>query len=345
MKRIGHLFEQIANIDNLRLADEKARKGKKNTYGVKSHDKNRENNLLELRKQLLEGTFKTSEYTIFTIREPKERLIYRLPYYPDRILHHAIMNILETIWTSIFTTDTYACIKGRGIHSAAAKIKEVFKEDPEYCTYCLKIDIKKFYPSIKHDILKQIIRKKIKDEQVLVLLDEIIDSAPGLPIGNYLSQSLANLTLAYFDHWIKEELHVKYYFRYVDDIVILHHDKKYLWSILSQIENYLSDHLQLSIKDNKQIFPIAYNHKDKCGRGIDFLGYVFYKSETLLRKRIKKKFCKTSLALTKRGSNEEFFNRKISSWNGWCKHCKSQYLVEKLNTIISNIDPQYYIKL
>lgn len=339
MKRIGHLFEQITNIDNLRLADEKARKGKKNTYGVKSHDKNRESNLLELQKQLLEGTFKTSEYTIFTIHEPKERLIYRLPYYPDRILHHAIMNILGPIWTSIFTIDTYACIKGRGIHYAAAKIKKVFKEDPGYCAYCLKIDIKKFYPSIKHDVLKRIIRKKIKDERVLALLDEIIDSVPGLPIGNYLSQSLANLTLAYFDHWIKENLHIKYYFRYVDDIVILHNDKKYLWSILSQIENYLSEHLQLSIKDNKQIFPIAYNHKDKSGRGIDFLGYVFYKSETLLRKRIKKKFCKTSLSLTKRGSNKEYFNQKISSWKGWCKHCKSQYLVEKLNT---TIDPKHY---
>lgn len=344
MKRIGNLFEQIVCIDNLRIADEKARKGKKNTYGVRSHDKNRESNLLELHKQLLNGNFRTSEYTVFTIYEPKERLIYRLPYYPDRILHHAIMNILEPIWTSIFTSDTYACIKGRGIHSAAAKIKKVFKEDPYNCTYCLKIDIKKFYPSIKHDVLKQIIRKKIKDKLVLILLDEIIDSAPGLPIGNYLSQSLANLTLAYFDHWIKEKLHLKYYFRYVDDIVILHHDKKYLWTILEQIENYLSDHLQLSIKDNKQIFPIAYNHKDKHGRGIDFLGYVFYKSETLLRKRIKKKFCKTSFRLAKRRSNKECFDRKISSWNGWCKHCKSQYLVKKLNATISNIGPQYRIK-
>ena len=114
MKRIGNLYEKICSIENLQLADEKARKGKLRTYGVIEHDKNREANLLKLRETLLNGTFHTSKYDVFTIYEPKEREIYRLPYFPDRILHHAIMNVLEPIWVSTFTADTYSCIKNRG---------------------------------------------------------------------------------------------------------------------------------------------------------------------------------------------------------------------------------------
>ena len=155
-------------------------------------------------------TFQTSDYDIFKIYKPKERDIYRLPYYPDRIVHHAVMNILEPVWVSIFTADTYSCIKGKGIHSAVRSLQKALNSDNEGTEYCLKLDIRKFYPTINHDILKDIIAKKIKDKDVLWLLGNIIDSVPdkeGVPIGNYLSQYFANLYLAYFDHWIKE---VKY---------------------------------------------------------------------------------------------------------------------------------------
>lgn len=121
---------------------------------------------------------------------------------------------MEPIWVKIFTRDTYSCIKNRGIHALLQKLQSDLASDPEGTKYCLKLDIKKFYPSINHKILKQIIRKKIKDKNLLKLLDEIIDSADGVPIGNYLSQFFANLYLAYFDHWVKEELKVKYYYRY-----------------------------------------------------------------------------------------------------------------------------------
>lgn len=145
------------------------------------------------------------------------------------------MNILEPIWLSIFTKDTYSCIKNRGIHKLVNNLKKALKSDPEGTKYCLKLDIKKFYPSINHDILKQIIRYKIKDEELLQLLDEIIDSAEGVPIGNYLSQFFANLYLAYFDHWIKEILKVIYYFRYCDDITILGSSKEELHEWLLKI--------------------------------------------------------------------------------------------------------------
>ena len=229
------------------MADQIARSGKLKQVGVKVHDRNRKDNIRKLNEMLVNKTYKTSEYTIFKIYEPKERVIYRLPYFPDRITHHAIMNIMEPIFVSTFTADTYSCIKGRGIHKAQKALKKALK-DKLNTTYCLKLDIRKFYPSIDHDILKKLIRRKIKDYDLLWLLDGIIDSAEGLPIGNYLSQYLANFYLSYFDHWIKENKGVKYYFRYADDMVILANNKAYLHNLLTEIKAYLSTHLNLQVK-------------------------------------------------------------------------------------------------
>ncbi len=324
MKRIGNLYDQICTLENLELADEKARRGKLRSHGVKKHDKNRTENIKNLREALLNGTFRTSKYDVFTIYEPKKREIYRLPYFPDRIVHHAVMNVLEPIWTSIFTADTYSCIKNRGIHAAAKKVLKALREAPETTTYCLKIDIRKFYPSIDHDVLKGIIRRKLKDKRLLALLDEIIDSADGVPIGNYLSQYFANLILAYFDHWIKEEKRVKYYFRYADDIVILAPDKAYLHSLLKEIKQYMSE-LKLEVKDNWQVFPVA-------SRGIDFLGYVFFHTHTRMRKGIKQRLCKRIGKLNKRKTlTEEEFKRNVCSWWGWAKYCDSKHLIKKLS--------------
>ena len=211
MKRFGNLYHRIYDIDNLYLAYSKAKKGKGKTYGVIQFEKDLDNNILSLHKELSERSYITSQYTTFIIHDPKEREIYRLPF-RDRVAHHAIMNILEDIWTPIFISHTYSCIKGKGIHGVVKHLKKDLK-DADGTKYCLKMDIRKYYPSIDHSILKRIIRKKIKDIKVLALLDGIIDSAPGVPIGNYLSQFFANLYLSYFDHWIKEEKRMPYYYR------------------------------------------------------------------------------------------------------------------------------------
>jgi RNA-directed DNA polymerase len=208
MKRLSNIYQKICSIENLVLADQIARKGKKGQYGIFLHDQKRESNILSLHTSLLDKTYKTSAYSVFKIHEPKEREIFRLPYFPDRITHHAVMNILEPMFIACFTSDTYSCIKKRGIHGAANKLRKALKDEPG-TKYCLKLDIKKFYPSVDHAILKQLLRKKIKDQDLLWLLDEIIDSAPGLPIGNYLSQYFANFYLTYFDHWLKQVKKVK----------------------------------------------------------------------------------------------------------------------------------------
>ncbi|MFN7703470.1 MAG: reverse transcriptase domain-containing protein [Chryseotalea sp.] len=313
MKRINNIFDKIASIENLQLADLKAQKGKSNQYGVKLHLRNQEQNIIALHNTLLNGNYKTSRYDVFTIYEPKERLVYRLPYYPDRITHHAVMNVLEPIFVNTFTKDTYSCIKGRGIHKLFYTLKQDLVNENQ-TRYCLKFDIKKFYPSIDHDILKSLIRKKIKDHRLLKLLDEIIDSAPGLPIGNYLSQYLANFYLSYFDHWIKEQKAVKYYYRYADDIVILHSDKQVLHNLLSDIKQYLKS-LKLEVKDNHQVFPVA-------ARGIDYVGYKFFHSHILIRKSIKKSFAR------KMASNPNHASQ--ASYLGWLKHCDAKHFTKTI---------------
>lgn len=314
MKRINNIYPLICRLENLQLADQKASKGKAKQYGILAHQKNTEANLLQLQTVLQNKTYQTSPYTTFKVYEPKERDVYRLPYFPDRIAHHAIMNILEPIFVKCFTADTYSCIKGRGIHAAANGVKRALN-DVENSTYCLKLDIKKFYPNIDHDILKALLRRKFKDNDLLWLLDEIIDSAEGVPIGNYLSQYFANFYLTYFDHWLKEIKQVKYYFRYADDIVILSSNKKQLHALLYKIKAYLSEELKLVVKENYQVFPVK-------ARGIDFVGYKFYHTHTLLRKSIKKRFAR----MLKRNPNKA----SIASYQGWTNHCNSINLKRKL---------------
>lgn len=319
MKRLGNLYDKIISMDNLRLADEKARKGKTKTVGVQKHDKHREENLQKLHEQLKNGTFRTSQYKIFTIHEPKERIIYRLPYYPDRILHHAVMNIMESIWVSTLTSDTFSCIKHRGINGVRTKLKRSLP-DKQNTEYCLKIDIRKYYPSIDHDTLKQIIRKKIKCTKTLVLLDEIIDSAPGIPIGNYLSQYFANLYLSYFDHWVKEVAKVKHYFRYAADMIFLSNSKSFLHNLLGRIKTYLQ-HLKLQLKPNYQVFPVL-------KRGIDFVGFVFFHTHIFIRKCIKQKLCRT---LHKSTLINKELKMRIAGWLGWLKYSNSKHLIQTLH--------------
>ena len=324
MKRINNLYDQIASLDNLRLADLKARRGKLRSYGVLRHDRNRDANIMALHKSLIDGTYRTSPYTVFRMVTDagKERTISRLPYFPDRILHHAVMNVLEPIWVSLFTADTYSCIKGRGIHGALRNVKKALR-DQENTRYCLKLDVRQYYPSIDDEVLKKIIRRKVKDARLLALLDEVIDSTDGVPIGNYLSQFFANLYLAYFDHWMKETKRVQYYFRYADDLVVLHGDKAALHTLLADIRTYFADHLNLEIKGNHQVFPVD-------SRGVDFVGYVFRHSHIRLRKTIKQSFARKVARLRKRNADPEVLRHAVASYTGWAKHCDARHCVGAL---------------
>lgn len=312
MKRVGNLYEKICAIKNLELADKIACRGKAKQPGVIEHKKNRGSNILKLNKSLVERTYRTSEYYTFILNEGKEREISRLPYYPDRIVHHAVMNILEPIFVRTFTADTYSCVKKRGIHKALRNLT-IALEDKENTTYCLKMDIRKFYPNVDNAILKTLIRRKFKDEKLLVLLDEIIDSKRGLPIGNLLSQYLANFYLTYFDHWLKEEKQIKYYFRYMDDIVILNSSKENLHQLCIDITRYVKENLNLEIKSNYQVFPVEV-------RGIDFVGYSSYHTHIKLRTGIKKRFVKMT--------RDNYNKKSLASYHGWIIHSNGRHLMK-----------------
>lgn len=226
MKRYGNLFERVVEYGNLEQAFHNAARHKTRRSEVIEYGSHLEANLLQLQRELITGTYRTSEYKTFIIYEPKERKTFKLPF-RDRVVHWAIMQVIEPIWLSNFTRDTYSCIRGRGIHPLLYKLRRDLKADPEGTRYCLKIDVRKFYPSIDHEIMKQVIRRKLKDARLLALLDGIVDSAEnGVPIGNYLSQFFANLYLSELDHIMKEEMGIRYYYRFADDIVLLDGNKE-----------------------------------------------------------------------------------------------------------------------
>lgn len=322
MKRYGYLFERIASLDNLREAAFNAAKGKRKRDEVQAFFADLENNLAGLRAELLERRYETSPYAVFIKYEPKRREIYKLPF-RDRVVQWAIMQVLEPVWTPQFTADTHACIKGRGIHSLLKKLRADLKADPEGTRYCFKLDVRKFYPSIEHDLLKMVVRRKIKDPAVLWLLDGIIDSAPGVPIGNYISQYFANLFLSELDHLIKEAAGVRYYYRYADDIVVLAETKAELHGVAVFINDYLNTERGLDMKRNYQIFPVE-------ARGIDFVGYVTFHTHCLARKRNKKGLCREVAKLRKRGVPEPDIMLRTASRVGFMVHCDSKHLLKTL---------------
>jgi RNA-directed DNA polymerase len=313
MKRKGYLYEQIYDINNLILAEKNARKGKSKQHGVIKFDKNKQDNLINLHHVLLNNEFNTSNYRTFKLYEKKERLISELPYYPDRILQHALVNVTGNTLIKSFTKDTYSCIKKRGILLCLNNLRKALK-DIDNTTYCMKLDIKKYFLSIDHEILKSLLNRKFKDKRILNLFYNIIDSySPGIPLGNYTSQLFGNLYLNGLIHYLKEELKIKYVFLYCDDLIVLGNNKNELRIILNKIEYYLNNILKLELS-NKQIFPIK-------SRGIDFLGYKSYHNYRLLRKSIKLKW----INMLKYYPNK----KSKASYNGWLSHSNTINLQNK----------------
>lgn len=326
MKRYNNLFTKIADFDNIKLAHKNAKKGKAHYVEVQQIEKNTDEYITEIHNLLISRTFKTAKYQIKTIFEPKKRTIYKLPYFPDRIVHHAIMNVIQPIWDEVFIYDLYSAIPGKGLHKGVKRLHQ-FMKDEENSMYCLKFDIKNFYPSIHQDILYKLVAQKIKCKNTLWLLEDVIRSPDGemnLPIGNYLSQYFSNIYLNWFDHWLKEDKGMKYYIRYCDDGVLLHKSKDVLNRLLTEIEIYLRDELKLELNPKTQIFPVN-------RRGIDFLGYRSFRDYTLLRKSSAKRF-KRKIQYIEQHHDEiepEHIVSSIMSYNGWIKHANGHNLLQK----------------
>ena len=332
MKRLGNLWEKICSIDNIKLAHKNARRGKSFYTEVKMLDADLDQYCKKIQSSLINKTFNTSEYKIedrFDGR--KMRTIYKLPYYPDRIVQHALLNVVGDIFVKSYIRDTFQSIIGRGTTDAMKRVKKVIRS--ENCPkYALKIDIEKYYPSVNNEKLKEIIRNKIKCKDTLWLIDNIIDSIKGLPIGNYTSQHFGNIYLNKFDWSIKQEIKPDAYFRYCDDIVIMDNKISKLINIKEYAKNCF-DKLDLKIKPNWNIYNI---HK----QGLDFVGFVFKPLNTRLRKSIATKFKKTCLELIDKRKDYEKDLSRIMAYKGWVKCCNGKQLWRKNTKELINFFPK-----
>lgn len=293
MKRYNGIYEKVIDLKNIELAIEKASIQKKKRKSVQKILIRKEEYALKIRDMLINKTYVPSPYIISVIYDGarhKERTIYKPRFYPDQIIHWALMLQISDILQKRFYYYSCASIKGKGTDFAFKQVKKAMKSN---CKYCLKLDIKKFYPSIDKEILKAKFRRVFKDENLLWLIDTIIEGnetqGSGIPIGNYSSQWFANFYLTDLDNYIKT-LNVKYYIRYMDDMIIFHTNKRKLRKIKDCIVSYLKKE-KLAIKDNWQIINTKYNM-------LNFLGYRFYKDHITLRRnnflRIKRRIKKIS---------------------------------------------------
>jgi len=309
MKTHKNLFEKVCSYKSLYGAYLKARKGKTNLPEVLKFTYNLEDELSNLQNELQNQIYKPGEYRHFVIFEPKERRISALPF-RDRVIHHAICSVIEPIFEKKFVYDSYACRKEKGTHAGVNRIQKFIKEvNNNY--YVLKCDVLKYFSSVNHEILKKIIRKKIADKKLLWLLDQIIDSAEaGIPIGNLTSQLFANIYLNELDEFIKYELRIKYYIRYMDDFIILHESKQYLHKIKQDVKLFFVS-MRLTLHPKKSnIFPITL--------GIDFLGYRIFNNHRLIRKSTTKRFIRnTKTKLKKYDSGVINFDKLMESFNSW----------------------------
>jgi len=321
VRRHGNLWQIITSKENLEIAYRKAILHKRAMRNIIKFNENIENNLAEIRNLLLTKKFRTSHYYAKTVYEPKKRTIYVLPFNPDRIVQHALMNVIVPIWEKLFITDSYACITDRGIHAGSRRTMEFVRRNK----YVLKCDISKFYPSVDQDILMEIVERKIKCKDTLWLIDEIIHSFPGgknVPIGNYTSQWFGNLYLNELDQYVKNVLRIRDYIRYCDDFCLFHNDKAVLRDAAKKIQDFIGEKLLLKFS-KCELFPVSH--------GVDFLGYRHFDNYILLRRSTAKRVRKRLQRLPKQYAEgkitaEQYRSSVCSTW-GWLKHANTHNLV------------------
>ncbi|MFH1541724.1 MAG: reverse transcriptase/maturase family protein [bacterium] len=325
MKRHHHLFEKICSFENLLLAAKKAQRGKRFKTSTSNFNFELESSLVTLQRKLQDQTYRMGEYKHFHIYDPKKRLISAAPYC-DRVVQHALCNIIEPIFDRSLIFDSYACRKGKGSHKAV----DCFTEFSRKNKYVLKCDVKAYFASIDHDILYQLILQKIKDSKTLWLIKLIIDStpSPGIPIGNLTSQIFANLYLSGLDHYLKEAVGCWHYLRYMDDLIVFSNDKADLRKYKKIVQDQLES-LKLKLHLNKcQIYLTK--------KGVSFLGYKVYPTHRLIIrrniKRLRKRLRNYFALLQRKLITEQKIICSVQSWLGYAIHADSYNLRKQLLT-------------
>ena len=339
MKRHGNLWKDMISFEALLCAAEQARRGKRCRPAVAAFEFNLERELCRLHDELTAKIYRPGAYRSFFIHEPKKRQISAAPY-RDRVVHHALVSMLEPIFERTFIADSYACRKGKGTHAAVYRCQHFSRQ----FRYVLKADIRKFFPSVDHQILKSLLARKIKDPDVLWLVGQIIDGSNpqeviqhcfpddnlftslerrrGIPIGNQTSQFFANVYLDPLDHFIKDRLGIKGYVRYVDDFLVFSDDKKYLAEVREQIRCFLVS-LRLRLHPKKNVISPVKN-------GIRFLGFRVFPTHRLLPKDNVRRFRRRIRAMQECYASGDIslpeIQQRMMSWSGHASQASTYHL-------------------
>lgn len=347
MKTYKNLLPDALAIENIKKCIKDASAGKRTRYDVMRALKNIDEYAARIKQKLEDKDFKFTEYSTAIINrsnDKKERLIAK-PRFKDQVIHHILMSTFRPIVERGLYEHVYGALPDRGPHKAKKYLEKWISKHGKKRFYVFKCDIKSFYDSVDHKILKSKLQKKIKDEDYLELLFKLIDSYPkGLPKGFYSSIWFATFYLKEFDRYIKEELKAPYYMRYVDDMVILHTNKRKLRRIKESIEEYLQNNLNLHLKENWQIYRFKDKDDDK-GRDIDFMGFRFFRNKTTLRKSNLRRIRRKANHLAKKRQDYQAGEgpgitvhdaQSMLSYLGWTKHTDvynyfQEYLKPKIN--------------
>ena len=353
MAVLDNVYDDICQFEELYQSHLEARKGKRYRNDVMLFSDDLESNLIQVQNELIWQTYKIGKYRPFYVREPKLRLVMALQY-RDRVVQWDIYKHLYPFYDKMFIEDSYACRRGKGTHKAADKLqywlRQIDRKPGKW--YYLKLDISKYFYRVDHVVLMDILKRRIKDEKLLWLLDTIINSEDtrfglpagmnpdectedmwlydvGMPIGNLTSQLFANIYLNELDQLCKHDLHIHYYIRYMDDVIILSESKEELGHIKAVIEDFLHDVLHLDLNNKTAIRPVC--------TGIDFVGYRMWATHRKLKKQTARRMIRSVKSICESLSEgkitKDQFDRRVASFKGLLNHCNSYGLRSKLNSI------------
>lgn len=323
-KTYGNLWEKISLWENLYRSYLKARKGHKLNPEILRFQADLEVNLTNIHNHLLYKSWRPGPWRQFWVYDPKSRLI-QAPPFQDRVVHHALVDVIEPFFERKMIYDSYACRRGKGTHGAVNRLQDMLRRAGRHWskTYVLKADISKYFPSVNHDLLLEILSKTIRDKGALWLCDQIIRQGGfthrGIPVGALTSQLFANVYLDRLDHRVKDEWGIKHYVRYMDDFVILGGSKAELWNLLDNIEEFLACDLRLSLNPKTCIYPAV--------KGVDFAGYRTWATHVLPRKRNIKRARRQFRALARAYAagrvGLSYIKPRLMSFLGYVKYCRA----------------------
>lgn len=354
MHKIRGIYEQIYDFENLYQAYLEARKGKRYRIEVLKFTNHLEENLIQIQNELIWKMYEVGRYREFFVHEPKKRLIMALPF-KDRVVQWAIYRVLNPYLEKGFIQDSFACRIGFGTHKAVARLqywlRYMSRRHERF--YALKLDISKYFYRIDHDVLMGILHRRIGDEDLLWLLETIVRcehtkfgiplgdhefeaervGGLGMPIGNLTSQMFANLYLNELDQYAKQTLRVKHYLRYMDDVLVLHEDKKYLWDLKEQLEEFITYQLHLKLNNKTMVRTVS--------QGVEFVGYRVWPTHRKLRKKTAKKMRRRLRYLTKAYQRGEVsikdVKNSLQSYRGVMQHANCYHLNQKILKQVSDI--------